>query len=66
MFAPPRERPHMEKRAFVLMPVVLIRHFKAIERAEVEHERSAYLATHDVLTQLPSAGSVIHGDHAQI
>ncbi|MGY3173918.1 diguanylate cyclase (GGDEF)-like protein [Pseudomonas sp. TE12234] len=40
--------------AFVLMPVVLIRHFKAIERAEVEHERSAYLATHDVLTQLPN------------
>ncbi|MHC8410721.1 diguanylate cyclase domain-containing protein [Pseudomonas sp. Hz4] len=36
------------------MPVVLIRHFKAIERAEVEHERSAYLATHDVLTQLPN------------
>lgn len=40
--------------ALVLMPVVLIRHFKAIERAEVEHERSAYLATHDVLTQLPN------------
>ncbi|WP_306163356.1 GGDEF domain-containing protein [Pseudomonas sp. B14-6] len=40
--------------AFVLVPVVLIRHFKAIERAEVEHERSAYLATHDVLTQLPN------------
>lgn len=38
----------------VLMPMVLIRHFKAIERAEVEHERSAYLATHDVLTQLPN------------
>ncbi|MHC8366840.1 diguanylate cyclase domain-containing protein [Pseudomonas sp. ZT5P21] len=40
--------------ALVLMPTVLIRHFKAIERAEVEHERSAYLATHDVLTQLPN------------
>ncbi|WP_282410496.1 sensor domain-containing diguanylate cyclase [Pseudomonas sp. PS02303] len=40
--------------AFVLVPVVLTRHFKAIERAEVEHERSAYLATHDVLTQLPN------------
>ena len=36
------------------MPVVLIRHFKSIERAEVELERSAYLATHDVLTQLPN------------
>lgn len=40
--------------ALVLMPMVLIRHFKAIERAEVEHERSTYLATHDVLTQLPN------------
>lgn len=40
--------------ALVLMPAVLIRHFKAIERAEVEHERSAYLASHDVLTQLPN------------
>lgn len=40
--------------AFVFIPLILIRHFKAIERAEVEHERSAYLATHDVLTQLPN------------
>jgi diguanylate cyclase (GGDEF)-like protein len=40
--------------ALVLMPLVLIRHFKAIERAEVEHERATYLATHDVLTQLPN------------
>jgi diguanylate cyclase (GGDEF)-like protein len=40
--------------ALVMMPLVLIRHFQAIERAEVEHERSAYLATHDVLTQLPN------------
>lgn len=40
--------------ALVLMPLVLIRHFKAIERAEVEHERATYLATHDVLTELPN------------
>lgn len=40
--------------ALVLLPLVLIQHFKAIERAEVEHERSSYLATHDVLTQLPN------------
>ncbi|MBZ9780261.1 diguanylate cyclase [Pseudomonas sp. REP124] len=40
--------------ALVLMPMVLIRHFRAIERADVEHERSVYLATHDVLTQLPN------------
>ena len=38
----------------ICMPVVLVRHFKAIERADIEHERSAYLATHDVLTQLPN------------
>ncbi|EJM13778.1 diguanylate cyclase (GGDEF) domain-containing protein [Pseudomonas sp. GM21] len=40
--------------ALVLMPLVLIRHFKAIKMAEREHERSAYLATHDALTQLPN------------
>lgn len=38
----------------VLMPLILIRHIKAVERAEVEHRRSVYLATHDVLTQLPN------------
>lgn len=40
--------------ALVLMPMVLIRHFRSMERAEIEHERAAYLATHDVLTQLPN------------
>jgi diguanylate cyclase (GGDEF)-like protein len=40
--------------AFVFMPVVLIRLFQAIKMAEREHERSAYLATHDALTQLPN------------
>ncbi|RWU22812.1 sensor domain-containing diguanylate cyclase [Pseudomonas alkylphenolica] len=40
--------------ALVLMPLVLVRHFKAIEQAEREHEKSAYLATHDVLTKLPN------------
>ncbi|NBA94801.1 sensor domain-containing diguanylate cyclase [Pseudomonas sp. R5(2019)] len=38
----------------VLMPMVLIRHFRAIEKAAIEHERSAYRASHDVLTQLPN------------
>jgi diguanylate cyclase (GGDEF)-like protein len=38
--------------ALVLMPIVLVRHFRAIDRAEAEHERSTYLATHDVLTEL--------------
>lgn len=40
--------------AIILIPVVLIRHFKAMEKAEREHARSAYLATHDVLTRLPN------------
>ncbi|MFK8328656.1 diguanylate cyclase domain-containing protein [Pseudomonas sp. BJa5] len=40
--------------ALVLMPLVLIRHFRAIELAEREHEKSTYLATHDVLTRLPN------------
>ncbi|MCW3149703.1 GGDEF domain-containing protein [Stutzerimonas stutzeri] len=40
--------------ALVLLPVVLVRHFRTIELAEREHERSVYLATHDVLTRLPN------------
>ncbi|CAN7467845.1 MULTISPECIES: sensor domain-containing diguanylate cyclase [Pseudomonas] len=40
--------------SFILIPLLLIRHFKALERAEVEHQRSTYLATHDVLTDLPN------------
>jgi CHASE1-domain containing sensor protein len=38
----------------LLMPVMLIRHFRAIDRAEVEHERATHLATHDLLTSLPN------------
>ncbi len=40
--------------SLVVVPLVLVRHFSAIEAAELEHERSAFLATHDVLTQLPN------------
>jgi diguanylate cyclase (GGDEF)-like protein len=40
--------------SFILIPLLLIRHFKALDRAEVEHQRSTYLATHDVLTDLPN------------
>ena len=40
--------------SFILIPLLLTRHFKALERAEVEHQRSTYLATHDVLTDLPN------------
>ncbi|MBD8827542.1 GGDEF domain-containing protein [Pseudomonas sp. CFBP 13602] len=40
--------------SLVVVPMVLVRHFSAIEAAELEHERSAFLATHDVLTQLPN------------
>lgn len=36
----------------VLLPVLLVRHFRTIEKVEHEHEHSAYLATHDVLTEL--------------
>ncbi|EIK52811.1 hypothetical protein YO5_05274 [Stutzerimonas stutzeri TS44] len=38
----------------VLTPTVLVRHFRRIERSAREHERSAYLATHDALTALPN------------
>ncbi len=40
--------------AVVVTPILLIRHFKAIKMAERENERWAYLATHDLLTQLPN------------
>jgi diguanylate cyclase (GGDEF)-like protein len=40
--------------SLVLVPLVLVRHFSAIDAAALEHERSAFLATHDVLTQLPN------------
>lgn len=38
----------------IFIPLALIRHFRAIAAADSEHRRSAYLATHDVLTQLPN------------
>lgn len=40
--------------ALALLPPLTLRHFKAVAVAEYEHERSAYLATHDVLTGLPN------------
>ncbi len=40
--------------AAVLAPCLLLRHYHALTRASVEHEHSAYLATHDVLTGLPN------------
>ena len=40
--------------ALLMVPVLSLRHLRALERGAVEHERSAYLATHDLLTGLPN------------
>lgn len=40
--------------ALLVVPWVTIRHYLSLDRAEVEHERAAYLATHDLLTSLPN------------
>jgi diguanylate cyclase (GGDEF)-like protein len=40
--------------ALIAVPAALVRHFAAIAIADAEHKRAAYLATHDVLTQLPN------------
>ncbi len=40
--------------AALLAPWLLLRHYRALTRAGIEHEQSAYLATHDVLTGLPN------------
>lgn len=40
--------------AALFAPWLLLRHYRALTRAGIEHEQSAYLATHDVLTGLPN------------
>lgn len=40
--------------ALVTVPALTLRHLKVLEHGEREHERSAYLATHDLLTGLPN------------
>lgn len=40
--------------AALFAPWLLLRHYRALTRAGIEHEQSAYLATHDVLTSLPN------------
>lgn len=40
--------------ALLTVPMLSLRHLRALERGAVEHERSAYLATHDLLTGLPN------------
>ncbi|MBS1145643.1 MAG: sensor diguanylate cyclase [Proteobacteria bacterium] len=40
--------------ALLVVPWVTIRHYLSLDRAEIEQERSAYLATHDLLTNLPN------------
>lgn len=38
----------------LIAPWFVLRHFKALKAASIEHEHAAYLATHDVLTGLPN------------
>lgn len=40
--------------SLLLLPWLTIRHYRALNKADIEHERAAYLATHDVLTDLPN------------
>jgi diguanylate cyclase (GGDEF)-like protein len=40
--------------AVFLSPWLLLRHYRALTQASIEHEQSAYLATHDVLTGVPN------------
>lgn len=40
--------------ALLTVPMLSLRHLRALERGAIEHERSAYLATHDLLTGLPN------------
>lgn len=40
--------------ALLVVPWVTLRHYLSLDRAAEEHERAAYLATHDVLTDLPN------------
>lgn len=37
-----------------MVPMLAYRHLHALNRAELDHQRAAYLATHDVLTHLPN------------
>lgn len=39
---------------FIGVPVLVFRHFGALEHAAMAHRQSAYLATHDALSQLPN------------
>ena len=40
--------------ALLAVPWVILRHYLSLDRASHEHERAAYLATHDLLTNLPN------------
>lgn len=40
--------------ALFIVPGLIVRHYRALDAAAIENERSAYLATHDLLTALPN------------
>lgn len=40
--------------ALFAVPWVTVRHYLSLDQAEQQHERAAYLATHDLLTGLPN------------
>lgn len=40
--------------ALLFVPWLTLRHYIALDRSAIEYERSAYLATHDLLTDLPN------------
>jgi len=40
--------------ALLVVPWITLRHYLSLDEAEQEHERAAYLATHDLLTDLPN------------
>lgn len=40
--------------ALIIVPILIVRHYRSLDSAAIENERSAYLATHDLLTDLPN------------
>lgn len=40
--------------AMLVVPWLTLRHYRSLDKAERQHKRAAYLATHDMLTDLPN------------